>query len=535
MRPKRTLLILAVVMVSLISAVPLFSDDAEAAPDISEVEFYFDIVSEGGVINIRSGESKQIQVIAYNKSIDNTYLVQLVGVYFTPDRGMDPAEEDTTLHELGPGERSVFIVNIVAGRYVGTISDISATFKFGVIYDDVVRGTDESLTKTIHIYSRLASENQYNKLFGIWDNPLPEPFDMAIYAAMITFAVLFLIAFLISFVVVPKVLTLTIFRKKTKENRKIVERKIKRPLFMIIILYSITVILPILGAGEIFIENVNILAMIIYTILVAEIGWKLYTAILDMWLKRSQNSEEGEDEEYDNFESLLPLFLMIGKIVIAMAVVAYILAVLGFNMVIIATGAGVIGLAISFGAQSTLAQFFAGFTLLISRPFRAGDLVRIENSPDTLRVIKVGFMMTTFRNWANSEIFTMPNQKVTSSLIVNITAESLSFRIIVLVRVPYGTDVALAKELALEAMNEHTRILKDGSEEVPKARLEDFSESSMTIRVSGFVDDFEDHRAIAGEIREAIYTKFRENNVVIAIPKMEVYVMDPNGGERKIE
>jgi MscS family membrane protein len=263
----------------------------------------------------------------------------------------------------------------------------------------------------------------------------------------------------------------------------------------------------------------------------AWIGVKVLDALLEMWEKRAQDDDE---EEYDVRDSLTPLLAMIGRIIIGMAATAMVLGVLGFDLMIIATGAGIIGLAISFGAQSTLAQFFGGITLLVNRPFRPGDLIRLDAGTDTLRVLNVGFMITTFRNWANSEIFSMPNQKVVSSTIINVTAESLAYRIIVLARVPYGTDVALAKKLALSAMTEHPRILQDGSEEIPKVRLEEFSESSLTIRVSGFVDDFEDHRSIAGEIRESIYKKYRENGITIAIPKMEVFIRDPHDVEKKL-
>ncbi|MDR0335312.1 MAG: mechanosensitive ion channel family protein, partial [Methanomassiliicoccaceae archaeon] len=269
---------------------------------------------------------------------------------------------------------------------------------------------------------------------------------------------------------------------------------------------------------------------IIYIALGSWIGIKVLSAVLDMWEKRAAE----DNEEYDKRDSIVPLLMVLGKICVAMIATALILAVFGFDLMIIATGAGVIGLAVSFGAQSTLAQFFGGITLLVNRPFRQGDLIRLDAGTETLRVLNVGFMMTTFRNWANSEIFSMPNQKVVSSTIINVTAESLAFRIIVLVRVPYGTDVILAKKLALQAMTEHPRILRDGSEEIPKVRLEEFSESALTIRVSGFVDDFEDHRSIAGEIRESIYTKYRENGIEIAIPKMDVYFKDRDNKETKV-
>ncbi|MDR0198162.1 MAG: mechanosensitive ion channel [Methanomassiliicoccaceae archaeon] len=532
---KRTALILAAVMVSVIIAVPLFSDDAEgASATVNGVTFSFLSIPDDQLIELRAGESKLIHIEMYNNS-GGTRQVVFKGADFSRP---DAANYDVIGHDrktdiyisIEDGKSEVLAVNIFTDRYIGTVS-MTANFSFEIFLPGGANGDTHDMSRDVKISSRLASENQLNRIMGLWDNPLPEPFDTALYAAAITFAIWLAIAFLAAFLVIPKLVMPVVFKKKEKENRKAFYKKIQLPLFVIILLYGITVCLPVYGAGEYAISMVTMGAEMIYIFLGAWIGVKVLAAVLDMWEKHAKECED--EEEYDVRDSIAPLFLMLGKIIIGMAATAAVLAVLGFDLMIIATGAGIIGLAISFGAQSTLAQFFGGITLLVNRPFRPGDLIRLDDGTDTLRVLNVGFMMTTFRNWANSEIFSMPNQKVVSSTIVNVTAESLAYRIIVLVRVPYGTDVQLAKRLALLSMTEHPRILQDGSEEIPKVRLEEFSDSAMTIRVSGFVDDFEDHRSIAGEIREAIYKKYRENGVMIAIPKMDIFVRDPNDKEER--
>jgi len=536
---KRTALIFALALVSVMVAVPLFSDTAQGTPAL-DVEISFSPGSYGE-LNLQPGESAKVIITMRNNSADLRN-VEFIGVDFEGKPLNATINWDSPLAELdGISELSshrTLTVTVNAERYMGSSSNITATFRFivsdpSVTYDpsDPSTGKECTLTKTVNVKSMRASENQYNKIMGIIINPLPAPFDTAVYATAVTFVIWLVIAVFAAFLIIPKVFMPIIFKKKEKENRKIFYKKIQLPLFVMVLLYGLTVCLSVLGVGEFIISTATMLVNIVYICLGAWIAIKVLAAVLDMWEKRAKEEDE---EEYDVRDSLSPLFMMLGKIIVGMATVAAILGVLGFDLMIIATGAGIIGLAISFGAQSTLAQFFGGITLLVNRPFRPGDLIRLDNGTDTLRVLNVGFMMTTFRNWANSEIFSMPNQKVVSSTIINVTAESLAFRIVVLVRVPYGTDVALAKRLALQAMTEHPRILQDGSEEIPKVRLEEFSESALTIRVSGFVDDFEDHRSIAGEIREAIYTKYRENGIAIAIPKMDVYIKDPKGGEEKI-
>jgi len=523
MQGNRTALMFVMVAVMLLAAVPFLSDDAEGSweGDYADVRVSLSPTSVGD-LKLHAGDSTTVRVHLVN-TVADVRCIEFIGSSFS--RGSVSVAEKYI--ELEPDGHYSFLVDISVDRYSRSVKDVSATVSFEIYdpYDDSNRET-YTLKKIVHISSGRASEDQFNMVMGLIDNPLPAPFDVAIYAAGITFLIWLMIATIVALGIIPRVIIPIVFRRKSKDKRKALGKKIKWLLFIMILLHGINVCVAVMGASEMIISNISLLTNIAYILFGASIVWKLFSAILDVLSRR--------DEEDEPDDSLRPLFLMIGKIVIGMVIVAALLGVFGADMMIIATGAGIVGLAISFGAQSTLAQFFSGFTLLINRPFRPGDLIRLDAGTDILIVMNVGLMMTTFRNWANSEIFSMPNQKVVNSTIVNVTAESLAYRIIVLVRVPYGTDVKLAKKLALEAMTEHPRILQDGSEEIPKARLEDFSESALTIRVSGFVDDFDDHRSIAGEIREGIYTKFRENDVAIAIPKMDVYIRDPAGGNMRV-
>ena len=526
MRSGRTVSILVAAVVSLLILMPLLSDNAEGASvgTFDGVDVSLSPGSEGD-LDIHAGETVTIQVHLINTNA-NVRHVEYEGFDFG-GRGHVTVPENNI--KLDPGEYHTFLIEITADSYSGSVRNVTVTVSF-TVYDPAFASSPVSfsITKTAHISSGRSSENQFNNVMGILKNPFPAPFDTAVYAAAATLIIWLAIALLATYVLVPKVIVPFLLKGKNKKDS--VVNKLRRPVFFLLMVYGITVSVAVMGPSEYIIRTVEMAAAIIYIIFGADIAWKLFVMLTEAWAK---HTVDDNPEEASHRESLVPLFFMLGKIVLGMVIAGMVLGIFGFDLMIIATGAGVIGLAISFGAQSTLAQFFSGFTLLISRPFKPGDLVRLDGSTDTLRVVEVGFMMTTFTNWANAETFTMPNQKVVSSTIINITAESLAYRIIVLVNVPYNSDVMLAKDLALEAMTEHPRMVQDGSYEIPKVRFEDFSDSALTIRVSGYVDDFEDHRTIAGEIREAIYTKFRENDIAIAIPKMDIYVKDPEGGEKK--
>ena len=520
MRAVRTALILAVVMLSVAVIAPMFSDHAEGAPADGDVVFTV-VPGAGDVINIRVGDSKVVYITAYNTYPD-TLTVRFTGVVFD-HAGMYWSGDDEPV-EIANGETYMFSVTVTAERYAAA-TDLIAEFNFLLLDPSDGTHVHVSVDSEMNILPRMASENEYNKIMGIWYNPLPAPFDTAVYAALVTFLLWLMIALLVSSVLVPLIVPLIV--RHDKQEHRDIKKRVWLPLFVLIILFGLTECMNVIGAGEYIITVMNSVAGLTYVLLGALIAWRVYSTISEAFVRRSVENNGRADR------SVLPLLLMIGRIVISMVTVGAILAVLGFDLMIIVTGAGVIGIAISLGAQSTLSQFFSGLTLLINRPFKEGDLVMIDGRNDVLKVIKVGFMMTAFKNWSNSEIITMPNGKVASSVIINVTTGTNTYRVSIDIGVVYGTDIELAKSLALEAMAEHPRIVKDGSEERPKVRFQAFGDSAIMIRVSGYVDHFEDNGSITSEVRESIYRKYRGNGIEIAHPQMDVRIKNNEKDEKK--
>jgi len=512
----RATLILALVVLSMAIVAPMFSDNAEGLPP-GDGDVVFTVTpGSGDVIDIRVGDSRVVYITAFNDHTD-ALIVEFIGVTFD-HRGMYCSGSDTAPVLIAPGGTYIFNITITAERYADA-GDLTAVFNFSFFDPSIVSDRhDIPVGADMSILPRMASENEYNKIMGMWYNLLPSPFDTAVYAALITFLIWLMIALFVSSVLVPVIVPLVIRHDRQEHND--IKKKVWLPLFVLIMLFGFTECMNVIGAGEYIITVTKSIADLTYVLLGALIAWRVYSTICEAFVRRSSENNGRMDR------SVLPLFLMIGKIIISMVTVGAILAVLGFDLMIIVTGAGVIGIAISLGAQSTLSQFFSGLTLLINRPFKEDDLVMIDGRNDVLKVIKVGFMMTTFKNWSNSEVITMPNGRVASSVIINVTTGTSTYRISIDIGVVYGTDIQLAKSLALEAMAEHPRIVKDGSEERPKVRFQAFGDSAIMIRVSGYVDDFEDNGSITAEIRESIYLKYRGNGIEIALPQMDVRVRD---------
>lgn len=99
-------------------------------------------------------------------------------------------------------------------------------------------------------------------------------------------------------------------------------------------------------------------------------------------------------EEYKRIDTLGRVFGYIATIVISVIVVIQILNELGISIAPVLAAAGIVGVAIGFGAQSLVKDYFTGFVLLLENQVRQGDVVEVGSKSGfveevTLRYIKM--------------------------------------------------------------------------------------------------------------------------------------------------
>jgi small conductance mechanosensitive channel len=92
-----------------------------------------------------------------------------------------------------------------------------------------------------------------------------------------------------------------------------------------------------------------------------------------------------------------------------------ILPIFGLSATAVVATLGVLGLAISLAMQDVLKNIFAGMYLLVERPFRPGDLLKVRDFVGTVE--SVDLRTTTLR--ADGEVIYVPNAILFSEILVN--------------------------------------------------------------------------------------------------------------------
>ena len=175
---------------------------------------------------------------------------------------------------------------------------------------------------------------------------------------------------------------------------------------------------------------------------------------------------------------------------------------------------GAAGLAVGLALQGSLANFAAGFLLIVFRPFKVGDV--IEAAGVTGKVEAIHIFTTTLLTGDNKTII-VPNAKLGNDNIVNYSTQETR-RVDIIVGVSYDSDLKQVRRVLEELVAEDERILKDPA---PLVAVKALGESSVDFLVRVWVQSG-DYWQVLFDANEAIKNRLDEAGIEIPYPTMDV-------------
>lgn len=209
-----------------------------------------------------------------------------------------------------------------------------------------------------------------------------------------------------------------------------------------------------------------------------------------------------------------------------------ILGEVGVSLGPLLAGAGVVGVAVGFGAQSLIRDFLSGFFILLEDQFAVGDIVDLAEGAGAAQgvVEQVGLRSTRLRA-VDGTVWHVPNGEI---LKVGNMSQNWS-RALIDFEVAYATDIETAsatlKEAADEVWREHST---DVLEEPHVWGVEALGASGVAIRVVIKTRPSQQWR-IMRILRERVKYRFDEVGIEIPFPQQTVWMRpelpaDPNDG-----
>lgn len=177
-----------------------------------------------------------------------------------------------------------------------------------------------------------------------------------------------------------------------------------------------------------------------------------------------------------------------------------------------------VGLMISLGSSSAIANIIAGVMISYMRAFKKGDYVKIGESMG--KVTEKGLIVTKMMTYKNEEI-TIPNTQILSSQVTNYSTRAQSRELILYTTITIGYDTpwTLVHKMMIEAAERSPLISKDKKPFVLQTALNDYH---ISYQLNAFTEHEDKIPGAYSELHQNIQQVFAENKVEIMSPGFTV-------------
>ena len=216
-------------------------------------------------------------------------------------------------------------------------------------------------------------------------------------------------------------------------------------------------------------------------LLAAILIWIIGSWIIKMVMKgiKKAMTKANYDESLKKF--LLNLINWIFKIVLILVV----LGTVGVETTSFAAVLAAAGLAVGMALQGSLGNFAGGVLIMIFKPFKIGDLIEAQGEIGVVKEIEI--FTTKLTGLSNKEII-IPNGALSNGNIINYTTEGTR-RVDLVFGVSYDADIKQTKEVLMNVLTSHPKILNDPAPMVTVLELAD-SSVNFAVRPWCKVEDY---------------------------------------------
>lgn len=195
-----------------------------------------------------------------------------------------------------------------------------------------------------------------------------------------------------------------------------------------------------------------------------------------------------------------------------------VLASFGFNINGILTLFGGFSVAIGLAVKDILSNLFNGLSILVTKRFKVGDYVLINNVEGVVEAI---YMSHTVLKTIDNKIITIPNNNVTSNNIINYSKLPTS-RVNLLFSIPYNYDVDKAKEVIINCAKKSPYVICNLD---VLCEIDKFNTSSIDLSLICYIDS-KNFRKVKYNINKIVYSEFKNNNIDFAFNVLDVRMVN---------
>ncbi len=203
-------------------------------------------------------------------------------------------------------------------------------------------------------------------------------------------------------------------------------------------------------------------------------------------------------------------FAGLSKTVVIIITILVVMETFGFKVTSLVAIFGAAGIAIGLALQGTLSNIASGVMLLMFRPFKVGDFIRVSSHEGTVKEIS---LFTTVIDTPDNIRITIPNNSVWGSSVINLSYHDTR-RAQLIFGIGYGEDMEKAMTIIKTVLEEEERCLKDPE---PVVAVQGLNDSSVDIMVR-FWTQRPDFAATQWAVTQKVKEAFDREDVDIPFP-----------------
>ncbi|MBC7420037.1 MAG: mechanosensitive ion channel [Bdellovibrio sp.] len=252
----------------------------------------------------------------------------------------------------------------------------------------------------------------------------------------------------------------------------------------------------------------NLIRLCYYTV-------EAFGLLIQEWAKKTETHMD---------DQLAPLATKSLKVLVVIVGVLIVLQNFNVNVTALLAGLGLGGVALAFAAQDTVANIFGTITILLDKPFKMGDRIRMGDTEGIVE--EVGFRSTRIRTLYNS-LVTLPNSVVAKEKIDNLSNRDGWIRFRHVLGVTYDATPDQMKQFS-----EHLTYLLLQDPKVDRERISitfnSFGDSSLNILVNFHfhIDDDASENSFTQKYLEMIYAIIQQLKLEFAFPTRTMIVQN---------
>src|SRR5438552_2138646 len=190
---------------------------------------------------------------------------------------------------------------------------------------------------------------------------------------------------------------------------------------------------------------------------------------------------------------------------------------LGIDLTVLSVFGGALGVGIGLGLQKLASNYIAGFTILIDRSIRLGDVITVDNRFGV--VSKVTARYVVVRSLDGIEAI-VPNETLVITTVLNHSYSTREVRLALPIQISYDSDLNRALELLAAAAQAEPRVLQLPNG--PESYVVRFADSGIDLELGLWINDPENGQLnLRSAINKRIWQSFQEHGIKIPAAQRE--------------